>query len=125
MKKVIIADDSDFIRSRLQSLLLEIGDIEVAGLCENGTDALEMMKSVNPRLAVLDISMPGMSGLDVLKEIRKENRTMQIIILTLHDTDYHRRMAMESGADYFFSKVDDFDKIAPLVGEIMNGKAER
>ena len=51
-------------------------------------------------------------------EIRKENKPLQFITLTLHGTEYYRQMAMEAGADYFFSKADDFEKVAVVVDEM-------
>lgn len=51
-------------------------------------------------------------------EIRKENKTLLFIILTFHGTEYYRQMAMETGADYFFSKADDFKKVAVVVDEM-------
>ena len=59
--------------------------------------------------------MPGLSGLEVLSEIRKENKIVKIIILTFYSSDHHRQMAIQAGADYFFTKVDDFDKLSMVV----------
>jgi DNA-binding NarL/FixJ family response regulator len=56
------------------------------------------------------IKMSGFSGLEVLKQTRKENKTLQFIILTLHVNEYYRQQSINSGANYFFSKVDDFEK---------------
>ena len=123
--RVLIADDSAFIRDRLQEMLIPFGQVEIVGSYTNGTDALEALQSLNPDLAIMDIKMPGMNGLEVLKEIRTKNKTMQFIILTFHATDFHRRTAMESGADYFFSKVDEFEKIGGVVNEILQLNLEQ
>ena len=58
-------------------------------------------------------------------EIRKENKPLQFITLTLHSSDYYRQMAMEAGADYFFSKVDDFEKVAEVVDEMLTNEKNK
>lgn len=117
--QVIIADDSVLIRERLQEMLSISGKVEIVGSCNNGTDTLEALRNLKPDLAIVDIKMPGLTGLQVLTEIRKENKTLQFIILTFHASDYYRQMALEAGADYFFSKVDDFEKVAEVVAGML------
>lgn len=120
--RIVIADDSNLIRERLQDLLRSFGQIEVVGAYNNGTDALKALRKLKPDLAIVDIKMPGLSGLEVLKEIRKENKTLQFIILTLHGTEYYRQQAIAEGANYYLSKVDDFEKIEFVINEILNIK---
>jgi DNA-binding NarL/FixJ family response regulator len=115
--KVIIADDSDLILERLQQMLSQHDKVELVGSFKNGTETLEALRALKPDLAIVDINMPGLSGLQVLKEIRKEDKTLKFIILTFYATDYHRQLAIEAGADYFFSKGDDFEKIPEIVEE--------
>jgi DNA-binding NarL/FixJ family response regulator len=117
--KVLIADDSNFILERLSEMLSNIGRVEIVGSYTNGTDTLKALKVLKPDLAIIDIKMPGLTGLQVLSEIRKVDKRIKIIILTFFKSGFYHNMAMEEGADYFFSKVDDFEKIAPLVDEMV------
>lgn len=117
--RVIIADDSDLIRDRLQQLLRQFGQVEIVGSYNNGSQALDGLLLLKPDLAILDYKMPGLSGLEVLKGIRKETTVIKIIILTFYSSDYYRQLAMQYGADYFFSKVNDFEKISLLVAGMM------
>ena len=117
--RVIIADDSSLIRERLQEMLSISGKVEIVGSCDNGTDTLEALRNLKPDLAIVDLKMPGMSGLEVLTEIRKENKTLKFIILTFHASDYYRQLAMEAGADYFFSKVEEFEKVSQVVAQMV------
>jgi len=117
--RVLIADDSPLILDRMQEMVSMDG-VDVIGSYSNGTDMLEAIRTLKPDLAIVDITMPGLTGLEVLSEIRKENKEVKFIILTLFSTDYYRQIAMEQGADYFFSKVDDFEKIAPLLRNMQN-----
>jgi len=123
--KVIIADDSTLIRERLREMLSISGKVEIVGSCDNGTDTIEALRKLKPDLAIVDIKMPGLSGLQVLTEIRKENKTLKFIILTLHSSDYYRQMAMETGADYFFSKVDDFEKVVEVVAAMLTNEKNK
>ena len=97
--------------------------VEIVGFYKNGPDTLEAIRILKPDLAIIDIKMPGLSGLDVLKEIRKEEQIIKIIILTFFSFDYFRQMAISAGADYFFSKTDDFEKLSLVVAELV-GKEE-
>lgn len=118
--KILIADDSAIIRERLQEMLSHYADVELIGVCENGTDALKAIRSLNPDVAIVDMKMPGLTGLEVFTEIRKENKIIKLILLTFHSTEYYKEKAFESGADYFFSKADEIDKLELLVEELQN-----
>lgn len=118
--KFLIADDSAIIRERLQEMLSHYADVELIGVCENGTDALEAIRNLNPDVAIVDLKMPGLTGLEIIAEIRKENTIIKLILLTFHATEYYRVKAFETGADYFFSKADEFDKLDSLIEELQN-----
>jgi DNA-binding NarL/FixJ family response regulator len=117
--RVIIADDSDLIRERLQQMLRQFVEVEIVGTYNNGTQTLEALLLLKPDLAIVDYKMPGLNGLEVLKGIRIEATSIKIIILTFYSSDYYRQLAMQYGADYFFSKADDFEKISLVVEEMM------
>lgn len=116
--KVLIADDSELIRDRLQQMFCQFRSVEIAGSFDNGFETLEGLRKLKPDLAIIDIKMPGLSGLEVLKEIRKEDMNIIIILLTFYSSDYYRQQAIKYGADYFFSKVDDFEKIPMVITEL-------
>ncbi len=117
--RVLLADDSDLILERLQKMVSMFSQVEIVGSYKNGLDTLEALRLIKPDLAIVDIKMPGISGLKVLKEIRKENKTVKFIILTFYSSDYYQQVAIEAGVDYFFSKVNDFEKISLVVAEMV------
>lgn len=117
--RVLIADDSEYIIQCLQEILSASGQVEIVGSFTNGTETLEALKVLKPDLAIVDMKMPGLSGLQVLSEIRKVDMTLKFIIFTFFISGYYREMAKQAGADYFFSKVDDFEEIAPLVADLV------
>ncbi len=120
--RVVIADDSDLIRDRLQQMLNQFGQVEIVGSYTNGIDTLHALKELKPDLAIIDVKMPGLTGLQVLSEIRKVDKRVKIIILTFFNSGIYYNMAIEEGADYFFSKANDFEKISLVVTDLIQMK---
>ena len=116
--RVILADDSELILIRLQQMLSIFPQVELVGSYIDGIQTLNAIKKLKPDLAIIDIRMPWLSGLEVLKEIRKEDKAIKIIMLTFYSSDYYREQAIKCGADYFFSKADEFDKVLLTVGKM-------
>lgn len=117
--RVVLADDSNLILDRLHEMLSVFKHVEVVGSFKNGIETLDALRFLKPDLAIVDIKMPGLRGLEVLKEIRKEDKILKFIILTFFTLDYYRQIAIKDGVDYFFSKVDDFDKVSMVVKEMI------
>jgi len=117
--RVLLADDSGLILERLQEMVGMHKQAEIVGSYKDGSQTLEALISLKPDLAIVDIKMPGLTGLEVLTEIRKVNKTVIFIILTLYSYDHYRQMAIQSGVDYFFNKADDFDKVSQVVAEMI------
>jgi DNA-binding NarL/FixJ family response regulator len=117
--KVFIADDSSEIRKRIIAMLSDLAErIEMIGEAENVQDAIKSINEFGPDVVILDIRMPGGSGIDVLKKIRKKHEVPVIIILTNHPHSQYRKKCMEAGADFFFDKSRDFEKIVKVVSGI-------
>jgi DNA-binding NarL/FixJ family response regulator len=117
--KVILADDSGLIRERLTEMLNMYKHVEIVGSLDNGTDALDSMRKLKPDLAIIDLKMPGLTGIDVVNQIRKEDKHVKIVILTFYSTEYYKNIAIKSGADFFFNKVDDFEEVSMVVAGML------
>lgn len=111
MLTVYIVDDSDVMRERLAELASDIAGIEVTGQNGNPFDALNRIKEEHPDIVILDIRLPGKSGIDVLKDIKKESPAPIVIMITNYPYRQYRQGCMSAGADYFFSKIDEFEMI--------------
>ena len=119
--KVFIADDSIEIRKRIIAMLSDVERIDMIGQAENVQDAISSIHELNPDVVILDIRMPGGSGIDVLKTIEKRNRIPVVIMLTNYPRSQYRTKCLDAGADFFFDKSREFEKVIEVVNS-MSGK---
>jgi DNA-binding NarL/FixJ family response regulator len=119
--KVFIADDSSEIRKRIIAMLSDLENIEMIGEAENVQDAINSIHEFNPDVVILDIRMPGGSGIDVLKKIEKRNESPVVIILTNYPHAQYRKKCIDAGADFFFDKSEEFERIVEVVSGISEG----
>lgn len=117
--KVIVADDSTIMLDRLKQLLCGLQNVEVVRSCRNGNELLDAMHQLKPDLVILDNKMPGLKGIEVIREIRKENQEVKLMLLTFYANSYYKQHAFKAGADYFLSKSEDFYKIPELIAELL------
>jgi len=121
--KIVIADDSSLLRERIRRLLNSINHNSVVYEAENGVEALQLIREEEPDLAILDIRMPEMNGIEVLKKIREMKMKVKVCILTNYDYPIYKKRCFEAGADYFLRKTENFEDINIIVtGLIHNGK---
>lgn len=111
---IFIADDSDPVRERLTAMLSEIEGVEVIGQARNAAEAVEGIQSLNPDVVILDIQMPGGSGIDVLKTIKRYARPPVVMMLTNHAHPQYREKCMDWGADFFLDKSKEFESLAAI-----------
>ena len=116
--RVVIADDSILTLDWLVEMLGHSAQIEVVGKCDNGTETLDALRRLKPDMAIVDYRMPGLNGIEVLREIRKTDKTLKFILLTFFAYDKYRQIAMETGADYFFSKIDDYESLSVVIDQM-------
>lgn len=102
--QIIIADDHPIFRSGLKQIIEEDEGIEIIGYAENGEKALEKIDELNPEIALLDIDMPKMTGLQVLKQMKKSRSTTKVIFLTVFSSEDIFDEAMELGVSGFVLK---------------------
>ena len=117
--KVVTADDSALMRERIINQLKEFRDDIQIIEASDGFEALEMIITHEPELAILDLRMPGLSGLDVLRKIKANGLKSRICILTSYPYPQYLEKCMEAGADYFLSKSDDFGKLNSAITEVL------
>lgn len=102
--RILLVDDHDVMRGGLRSLLESRPGWEVCGEAANSTDAIEKAKTLRPDVVVMDISMPGFSGLEAVPVIRKETPGAEVLILSRHEEREIRLKALEAGARGYVTK---------------------
>jgi DNA-binding NarL/FixJ family response regulator len=118
--KVFIADDSKVVRERLKEMLFEIQGIEIIGQAGDGLQATNLIEKLNPDVAILDIRMPRGNGINVLQNIKKNNPALIVIMLTNYPYPQYRKKCMKAGADYFFDKSTEFEKVTEVLEKLIH-----
>ncbi len=122
MIKIIIADDHTIFREGLALLLQTLSEIKLVGQAGNGNEALKLIREYRPDVAVLDNSMPGISGIGVAKELCSLAHPTRVIILTMHTEPGLASQAMEAGASGYLLKQNAFDELFSAIKTVMSGR---
>ncbi len=111
--KIFIVDNFPQIRDSLRNLLSTLKEVEIIGEAQDVPGAINLAQKLQPDIAILDINIPGGSGFDVLKELKKKN--VLVIILTSYSSPPFRQKAQKEGADFFFDKSTEFEKVVEVI----------
>ena len=115
--RVLIVDDSATLRDGLTSLCSLLPQLEVVGTATDGLEALEAIRNLKPDVVSLDIRMPRMGGIDVLRAIKRDRLTCTPIVLSGMADDFSREKFLELGAKYVFNKGSDLDKFLQVLAQ--------
>ncbi len=121
MIRILIVDDHVMFREGLKQILAKHRDMNVAGEVGNGTDALQSVRSDGYDVVVLDISMPGRSGWDILKEIKLENPGLPVLILSMHPEDQYAIRMLKAGASGYISKESVPEELILAIRKVASG----
>ena len=119
--RVLLADDHAIIRDGLKQILAETDDLGVAGEAANGIDALHMVREQDWDLLVLDISMPGRSGLDLIRLVKDEKPRLPILVLSMHQEEQYAVRALHAGAAGYITKESDSELLLYAMRRVANG----
>jgi DNA-binding NarL/FixJ family response regulator len=117
-KPIFIVDDSPVVRDRLVSMIAELPNVQVIGQADIAFEAINSIRKLRPSVVVLDISMPGGSGMYVLESIKKDRPGPKVIMLTNFTHDQYRQRCLQLGADYFFDKTTEFERVTEVLREL-------
>ena len=120
--KAFLADDHRLFRDGLKRILGETADIVVVGEAEDGLDALEKMRSVEWDVALLDVNMPGMNGLEVLKRVMAHDAKRQVLMLSTYHEDEYAIRTIRAGASAYLTKNSPTDLLISVVRRLSNGR---
>jgi DNA-binding NarL/FixJ family response regulator len=120
---ILIFEDNDQLRDSTVVLLKSIAEFDVVGAYPNVLESDSIVKKLNPDVILMDISMPGRTGTEAVKEIRKVNPAVHIIMLTIFDNDQHVYDAICAGASGYLLKRHIGDKLVSSIHEVLEGGA--
>jgi len=120
--RIVIADDHSILSEGLRILLSKDPQMEVSALVDSGEAAVAAVESLQPDIVLMDLSMPGMGGLQAIQEIRKRPVMVKILVLTAHRTEEYIHAALQAGADGYILKDSPHADLLTAIRSIANGK---
>ncbi len=120
--RVVVVDDHTLIRQGIVGLLSSQPDIEVVGQAGSGQEAIAAAAAHSPDVVLMDVSMPGLSGLDATREIRSRQPDVQVLILTIHDREDYLYQALRAGASGYVLKGADVQDLLAAVRSAQRGE---
>lgn len=121
--EVLVADDHAIIRDGLKKILADTPDLVVAGEAANGNAALDKVRERDWGVVVLDMSMPGRSGLELIKLMKAERPRLPILVFSMHQEEQYAVRAIRAGASGYVSKEGDSDMLLPAMRRVAAGGA--
>ncbi len=121
MIKVLIADDHALFREGIKQILSDYPDLTVVAEAKNGNEAVDLTIKLEPNLVLLDISMPGISGLDALQLIKNECRSVAVIILSMYPEEQYALRALKSGASGYLTKSSAPEELIDAIRKTSSG----
>jgi DNA-binding NarL/FixJ family response regulator len=121
-QRIFIVEDHTLLRAGLRALLLQDPDLEIIGEADNGRDAVRAIGTMLPNLVLMDISMPGMNGIEAMHDIKRRNPGIRILILTVHKSDEYIHESLRAGADGYILKDATHDELQIAIRSVLKGK---
>jgi len=123
MIRVLLADDHAIVRAGLKEILADTGDIEVTGEAANGQEVLARVFTQDFDVAVLDMSMPGRNGIELIKLVKAEKPKLRILVLSMHSEEQYAVRALKAGASGYLTKDSAADQLVAAIRRIAAGGA--
>jgi DNA-binding NarL/FixJ family response regulator len=122
MIRVLLADDHGIVRDGLRRIVEESGDMEVVAEAADGREALRLVAQTNPDVAVVDISMPGIDGLEVVNRLKGSHPALPVLILTMHEEAQYIVRAIEAGAMGYLTKQSAPEQLVSAIRKVRQGQ---
>jgi DNA-binding NarL/FixJ family response regulator len=123
MIRVVIADDHTIMRDGLKHLLGAAGDIEVAGEARNGLEVIERVRDLKFDILLMDMSMPGKSGIELIRQVRSEKPKLRILVLSMHEEQQYAVRAIRAGAAGYLTKESASLQLVEAIRKVAAGGA--
>ncbi len=123
MIRVLIADDHTIMREGLKQLLLASGDLDVVGEAKDGHEVLRQVRALEFDVLLLDMSMPGKSGMELIKQVKAEKPRLRILILSMHQEHQYAVRAIKAGASGYLTKESASTQLVSAIRKVASGGA--
>jgi DNA-binding NarL/FixJ family response regulator len=120
--RLLIVEDQTILREGLRSLLSFQADLEIVGEAGDGLEAIKLVDKLVPDLVLMDLSMPRMSGIEAIREIKKKRPEMKILALTVNDTEEYISATLKSGAEGYVLKESNREELLQALKGVLSGK---
>jgi len=121
MIRVLVADDHELVRDGLKRILAAAGDLQVAGEASTGDQALALVRANDYDVAMLDMSMPGLAGIDLIKRIKLEKPALKLLVLSMHGEHQYAARALKAGASGYLTKDSAAEQLVGALRKIAAG----
>ena len=121
MKDIIIVDDHPLMRKGLALAIDAEADLNVAGQMSSAEEALEEVDRIDPVLAIVDVSLPGMSGMELVKHLQARKPDVKILVVSRHDETLYAERSIRAGARGYIMKLEAGDVIVKAIRQVLNG----
>ena len=121
MIRVLVADDHKLVREGLKQILGSAADVEVTGEAGNGDEALALAKANDYDLALLDMSMPGLAGIDLIKRLKIEKPELRLLVLSMHAEQQYAARALKAGASGYLTKDAAAEQLLGAIRKVAAG----
>jgi len=123
MIRVLIADDHTIMREGLKQLLVAAGDLDVVGEARDGHEVLQQVRALDFDVLLLDMSMPGKSGMDLIKQVKTEKPRLRILVLSMHQEHQYAVRAVKAGASGYLTKESASTLLVSAIRKVAGGGA--
>ena len=122
MIKVLLADDHSIVRAGLRRIVEESGEMQVVAEASDGREAIRLVNKTTPDVAVIDISMPGLDGLEVINQLQSQHPKLPILVLTMHEEGQYVVRAIQAGAMGYLTKQSAPEQLVSAILKIYDGQ---
>ena len=123
MIRVVIADDHQILREGLKQLLLAAGDLDVVGEASDGHEVIERIRALDFDVLLLDLSMPGKSGMELIRQVKTERPKLRILVLSMHEEHQYAVRAIRAGASGYLTKESAASQLVVAIRKVAAGGA--
>jgi DNA-binding NarL/FixJ family response regulator len=121
-KRLVIVDDHPLFRKGLQEMIHSDGSFAVCGEAGNAAEAMDVIRKLHPDMAIVDLSLPGANGIELIKNIRAEFQKLPILVLSMHEESLYALRALRAGAEGYVMKHEAMANVIQAIHEVFSGR---